>query len=161
MQEIAPKVYIETNMAGVTLGAIDWEHGLVLIDTPFRNEDLRAWRSALVNMGGGVDRLLVNLDSHMDRTMGIRAMDCTVIGHEKMVQAFRNRPAAFKSQNSETGAEWELYDNVTSARWVTPESVLQSQCRSIRTPSRSSWNTNQVRHLIRFGSSCQSSRLFS
>jgi glyoxylase-like metal-dependent hydrolase (beta-lactamase superfamily II) len=121
MQEISPKVYLETELPGVSLGVIDWDHGLVLIDAPFRSEDVRQWRSTLVNLGGGVDRLLINLDSHMDRTMGTRAMDCTVIGHEKMVQAFRNRPTAFKSQNSETGAEWELFDNLISTRWVIPE----------------------------------------
>src|SRR5512137_52220 len=121
MQEISPKIYLETELPGVSLGVIDWDHGLVLIDAPFRSEDVRQWKSTLVNLGGGVDRLLINLDSHMDRTIGTRAMDFTVIGHEKITQAFRTRPVAFKSQNSETGAEWEMYDNLTSTRWILPE----------------------------------------
>lgn len=121
MQEISPKVFLETELPGVSLGVIDWDHGLVLIDAPFRNEDVRQWRSTLVTLSGGVDRMLINLDSHMDRTLGTRGMDCTVIGHEKMAQAFRARPLACKSQNSETGAEWELYDNLPSTRWVIPE----------------------------------------
>ena len=73
MQELAPHVYIETGYAGVTLGAINWAHGLILIDAPFRAEDTRSWRSNLLNLGGGVDRLLVNLDAHFDRTLGARA----------------------------------------------------------------------------------------
>jgi glyoxylase-like metal-dependent hydrolase (beta-lactamase superfamily II) len=121
MQELAQHVYIETAYAGVTLGAINWAHGLILIDAPFRVEDARSWRSALLNLGGGVDRLLVNLDAHYDRTLGVRAMDCTVVGHEKMAGVFRNRPVTFKSTGAETGGEWELHNNLGSIRWVPPE----------------------------------------
>ncbi|MEK7259881.1 MAG: quinolinate synthase NadA, partial [Pseudomonadota bacterium] len=46
-------------------------------------------------------------DAHPDRTLGVRAMDCTVIAHEKTAQAFRNRPNTFKAQGDETGSNWE------------------------------------------------------
>lgn len=121
MQEIAPHVFIETNYAGVTLAAINWPHGLILIDSPFRVDDTRSWRSALLNLGGGVDRLLINLDAHLDRTLGTRTMECTVVGHENMLQIFRARPVTFKTQSAETGAEWELYNNLGSIRWSPPE----------------------------------------
>lgn len=121
MQEIAPHIYIEESFAGVTLGAINWPHGLILIDSPYRPEDIRSWRSALLNLGGGVDRLLVNLDAHFDRTLGARLMDCTVVGHEKLLQVFRNRPVNFKTQSTETGAEWELSNGLGSIRWAPPE----------------------------------------
>ncbi len=121
MQELADHIYIETAYAGVTLGAINWSHGLILIDAPFRIEDARSWRSALLNLGGGVDRILVNLDSHYDRTLGARAMDCTIVGHEKIAEAFRNRPITFKTTGAETGGEWELHNNLGSIRWVPPE----------------------------------------
>jgi len=121
MQEIAPHVFIETGYAGVTLGAISRPHGLVLIDSPFRVEDVRSWRAALLNLGGGVDRILINLDAHFDRTLGLRAMECTVVGHEKTVRVIRSRPVTFKSQAVETGAEWELYNNIGGIRWLPPE----------------------------------------
>lgn len=121
MQELAHHIYIETAYAGVTLGAINWAHGLILIDAPFRPEDVRSWRSALLNLGGGVDRLLVNLDAHFDRTLGVRAMECTVISQEGMAEIFHNRPVTFKTQGTETGAEWELYNSLGSIRWVPPE----------------------------------------
>lgn len=121
MEEIAPRIYIETAYAGVTLAAINMQHGLILIDAPFKPEDTRAWRSALLNLGGGVDRLLINLDAHFDRTIGARAMDCTIVGHEKMAEGFRNRPASFKTQGMETGAEWEQHNGLGSIRWAPPE----------------------------------------
>ncbi len=121
MEEIAPHIFIETGYAGVTLGAINWPHGLILIDSPFRLEDTRSWRAALQNLGSAVDRLLVNLDGHFDRTLGARAMDCTIVGHEKMAQVFKNRPVNFKIQASVSGGEWEFYNGLGSIRWAPPE----------------------------------------
>jgi glyoxylase-like metal-dependent hydrolase (beta-lactamase superfamily II) len=48
-------------------------------------------------------------------------MECTTVGHENMQQAFRSRPLTFKAQTTETGAEWELYNNLGSIRWSPPE----------------------------------------
>jgi glyoxylase-like metal-dependent hydrolase (beta-lactamase superfamily II) len=121
MQEIAPRVFIETGFPGVTLGAVNWPHGLVLVDSPFRAEDTRSWRATLLNLSGGVDRLLINMDAHIDRTLGSRAMDVTVVGHDKLTQVFRNRPVTFKTQSAETGADWEQYNGLGSIRWAPPE----------------------------------------
>lgn len=121
MQEISQDILIETSFTGTTLGAINAPHGLILIDAPLKADDTRLWRSTLLNLGGGVDRLLINLDSHPDRTLGARTMECTVVGHEKMAQVFRNRPNTFKAQNSETGSEWEQVSNLGSIRWNPPE----------------------------------------
>ena len=129
MQEISEHVFIERAFPGVTLGAIDWPRGLILIDAPFRLDDVRAWRSSLFNLGGGVERLLINLDVHADRTLGARAMECTVVGHEKMSQVFRNRPVTFKAQGNETGAEWEQYNGLGSVRWAPPEITFTEKIR--------------------------------
>lgn len=127
MQEIASGVYIEDSYAGVVLGAISLPHGLILVDAPPRAEDVRAWRSALLNLGGGVDRLLVNLDSHIDRTLGTRGMEITVVAHDKAAQVFRNRPTTFKAQGTETGAEWELIGGLSGIRWSPPEITFTNQ----------------------------------
>jgi cyclase len=121
MQEISPHVYIDSSYAGVTLGAINWTHGLILVDAPFRPDDIRSWRAALLNLGGGIDRLLINLDAHFDRTLGVRVMDSTIVAHEKVADIFRNRPVSFKVQNAETGADWELYNGLGSIRWASPD----------------------------------------
>jgi glyoxylase-like metal-dependent hydrolase (beta-lactamase superfamily II) len=92
-----------------------------LIDAPPSPEDGRSWRAALMGLGGGPERILVNLDSHPDRTVGVRAMDCSVIAHEKTAQVFRNRPNIFKAQGDDTGADWESIPGLTGIRWVFPE----------------------------------------
>ena len=121
MQEIASRVFIENSFPGVTLGAINWPHGLIQIDAPFRPEDVRTWRAELVSMSGGVDRILINLDAHFDRTLGSRLVECMILGHEKMAQIFHDRPITFKAQSIETGADWELYNGIGSIRWAAPE----------------------------------------
>jgi cyclase len=121
MEAIAKNVYIEDRFLGVTLGVISQPRGLVQIDAPPSPEDARSWRAALMGMGNGPERVLVNLDAHPDRTLGVRAMDCTVIAHEKTAQAFRNRPNTFKAQGDETGANWEAISGLGSVRWAPPE----------------------------------------
>jgi glyoxylase-like metal-dependent hydrolase (beta-lactamase superfamily II) len=54
-------------------------------------------------------------------------MDCTVVSHEKMAEIFRNRPVTFKTQGTETGAEWELFNGLGSIRWVQPEITFTEQ----------------------------------
>jgi len=105
----------------VTLGVITLQRGLIQIDAPPAPEDGRSWRAALMGMGSGHERVLINLDSHPDRTLGVRGMDCTVIAHEKTAQAFHNRPNTFKAQGDETGANWEAIPGLGSVRWAPPE----------------------------------------
>jgi len=121
MDSISKQVFIEEQYPGVTLGVISNSYGLMQIDAPPSPEDGRSWRAALMGLGGGPERLLVNLDPHPDRTLGVRAMDCSVIAHEKTAQVFRNRPSTFKAQNDDTGANWESLPGLTGIRWVAPE----------------------------------------
>jgi len=121
MDAIAKNVYVEDRFLGVTLGVITHQRGLIQIDAPPAPEDGRSWRAALMGMGSGHERVLINLDSHPDRTLGVRGMDCTVIAHEKTAQAFHNRPNTFKAQGDETGANWEAIPGLGSVRWAPPE----------------------------------------
>ncbi|GAB4448806.1 MAG: hypothetical protein OHK0041_09580 [Anaerolineales bacterium] len=127
MDAIAKNVYIEDRFPGVTLGVIAQPRGLIQIDAPPAPEDGRAWRAALMGMGNGHERVLINLDSHPDRTLGVRMMDCIVIAHEQTARAFQNRPNTFKAQGDETGANWESIPGLGSVRWAPPEISFVSQ----------------------------------
>jgi glyoxylase-like metal-dependent hydrolase (beta-lactamase superfamily II) len=121
MQALTNQVYIEDQYPGVTLGVIALPHGLIQIDAPPAPEDARSWRAALLNINSGVERLLINLDGHPDRTLGARAMECTIVAHERTAETFRNRPNTFKAQGDETGADWESVIGLGSIRWAPPE----------------------------------------
>jgi len=120
MQEVIDRVFIENVYPGVTLGAIIRENGLVLVDSPFRQDDTRAWRAALLHLNGGTSRILVQLDTHIDRSMGAKAMECTILSHIEAANIFQTRPASIKAQTLDAGAEWETYNGLSSIRWGTP-----------------------------------------
>jgi cyclase len=121
MQQIDQRIFIENTYPGVTVGAILFPLGTILIDAPLRTEDTRAWLNLLYNLGGKPNRVLVNLDAHPDRTLGSRSMECTIIAHQKTAQVFRGRPSVFKGQNADSGAVWETFDDVVGTRWAIPD----------------------------------------
>ncbi len=121
MKQIEQGIFYEDVYLGVTLGALVLPHGVVMIDAPLRPEDARSWKSLLLNQRGGSNRLLVSLDAHPDRTLGTRALECTIVSHQKAAQVFRNRPTIFKGQSAETGSIWETYGDVVGMRWASPD----------------------------------------
>jgi glyoxylase-like metal-dependent hydrolase (beta-lactamase superfamily II) len=121
MQEVHKNIIIETGYPGVTLGALVLRHGTILIDAPLRPEDTRSWRAMLTNHGSVSNRILVNLDAHPDRTLGARAMECSIFAHQKTAQVFRSRPSIFKGSNTESGADWETYNDAIGTRWAPPD----------------------------------------
>ena len=127
MQEIEKNIFIEDQFPGVTLGVIVTPRGLIQIDAPPSPEDARSWRASLMSLGGGMERVLINMDAHPDRTLGARSMDCTVIAHEKTAAIFRTRPGTFKAQGEETGADWESIPGLGSVRWASPEISFSEQ----------------------------------
>lgn len=127
MQEVIKNIYIDDQFPGVTLGVIVTQRGLIQIDAPPSSEDARSWRASLMSLGGGIERILVNMDAHPDRTLGARAMDCTVVAQEKTANIFRTRPSTFKAQGEETGADWESIPGLGSVRWALPEISFSDQ----------------------------------
>lgn len=121
MEEIRPSIYYEDSYLGVNLGAFVFPHGTIYIDAPLKAEDARAWRSTLLNQRGGNNRLLILLDSHIDRTLGAKAFDCPILAHEKTASVFRSRPSVFKGQTPENGSDWEGYIDSIGTRWAVPD----------------------------------------
>jgi len=127
MNKICEGIYIEDIYPGVTLGALMFPQGIIVIDAPMRAEDARSWRATLINQRGWPNRVLVSLDSHPDRTLGIRAMESTVIAHQNMLEVFNNRPSIFKGHSIESGADWEGYSDTLGIRWVRPDLTFTDQ----------------------------------
>lgn len=121
MQQIETGIFFEDSYLGVTVGALIFSYGIIVIDAPLRTEDTRSWRAAMNNYRGGSNRLLVSLDAHPDRTLGTRALECTIIAHQKTALVFRNRPTVFKGLNVETGAVWETFNDAIGMRWASPD----------------------------------------
>lgn len=127
MQQIDQGIYFEDAYLGVTVGALIFSYGVIVIDAPLRSEDARSFRAAINNYRGGSNRLLVSLDAHPDRTLGTRALECTVVAHQKAAHVFRNRPTVFKGLNVETGAVWETFNDAIGMRWASPDITFSDQ----------------------------------
>ncbi len=121
MQQVTQHIYYEDQYYGVVLGAIILPLGTILVDAPLRLEEARAWQVALSSLRASHHRILINLDSHPDRALGVRAMEGIVVTHQKTAQAFRNRPSFIKPQSAESGADWEMNNEVFTARLVSPD----------------------------------------
>lgn len=127
MQEIAEGVFLEDSYAGVILGAVAMDTGLLMIDSPIFPEDARSWRSSMMNFSSVGNRLLVSMDAHHDRSLGLRNMECRLIGHEDLKEEYRSRPVSIKAQIQDTGAEWEELNGLGSIRWLVPEITFTEQ----------------------------------
>ncbi|KUK46324.1 MAG: hypothetical protein XD73_0799 [Anaerolinea thermophila] len=106
MEEIAENVFIEEGYPRVVLGVLKLEQGLLMVDSPFRPEDVPSWQSKLSQLGAGMERLMVLLDAHVDRTMTIRAMETNVLAHDNVIEIIRSRSTSSKNQDLEPGPDW-------------------------------------------------------
>ena len=121
MQSLKENVHIEDSYAGVTLGAINLPRGMIYIDAPLAPEDARSWRTNLLHLESGHERLLICLDTNIDRIIGMRAMDSTVLAHEGLAAHFNNRSGVFKPQGQRTGSAWENNPAIGNIRWALPQ----------------------------------------
>jgi glyoxylase-like metal-dependent hydrolase (beta-lactamase superfamily II) len=120
MQAIGNGIFYNDKYPGVTLGAIIMPRGTLMIDAPLRAEDARTWKSVLLAQSRGTYRLLANLDAHIDRTLGARHLDCTILAQKNVLTTFENRSAVFKGHPVGSSAEWENYPEVSGTRWSIP-----------------------------------------
>lgn len=127
MKKLAAGIYFENSYKGVQLGAIEYNRGVLIIDTPPVPEEGRAWFSELQELNFGPENFLLNLDAHPDRILGNHLMKATIIAQNEVAESVRQRPSIFKSPNSETGAEWETLSGLTGIRLLSPEITFSSQ----------------------------------
>jgi len=127
MHTITDGIYYQDTYAGVVLGAVILPQGTLIIDSPFRPEQARSWKSSLLTQSRGTHRLMVNMDEHIDRTLGNRYIDLTILAHKKTADEIKTRSNIFKGQNFETGSEWEKYPDTIGARWAHPNLTFENQ----------------------------------
>ena len=127
MRQIEEGIFYEDSFSGVTLGALVFSEGIIMIDAPLRSDDARSWRAMLMNHRGWTNRLLVNLDSHPDRTLGAKAMETIILTQLITSEILKTRSTIFKGQGIDTGSDWESYNEAIGMRWGTPEITFNEQ----------------------------------
>jgi glyoxylase-like metal-dependent hydrolase (beta-lactamase superfamily II) len=120
MQKLAKDIYVESGLAGVTVGAVVTPDGIVCIDAPTHPADARRWRLKLAQLSDAPVSFVVNLDHHRDRVLGAQWFEAPVIAHEATSDRLRQMPELFKGGQSEGGADSDLATDLAGVRMVTP-----------------------------------------
>lgn len=130
MEEIAHNVFIENRFRGVVLGAIKVDQGLILIDAPFLHDDIQAWRKTTTALGDDLpNKLLVMLDTHIDRLLGVRAFEMDVLGHQSAIDILTNRTTTIRTQDIDCGAAYTPDELSTTIHWPVPNLSYSDQVR--------------------------------
>ncbi len=82
MKEIAPGVYITTQAAPVTAGAILTSDGWVCVDALPGQKDAQGWLAALREVSDQPVQYVINTDHHPDRTRGNGWFNAPIVVHE-------------------------------------------------------------------------------
>jgi glyoxylase-like metal-dependent hydrolase (beta-lactamase superfamily II) len=98
MEEIAPNVYVESDYAGVTVGAIVTGKGVVCIDSPMLPADARDWRSRIASLTREPVRYVIYTDAHRDRILGGQYMGGVVVTHNIAAEALKGYGDTFRQQ---------------------------------------------------------------
>jgi hypothetical protein len=127
MEEIASNVYLEMEFPRVVLGILKLDHGMVMIDSPFRLPDTQSWMAKLRHFGMGMEALHLLLDAHVDRTLMTHAMETDVIIHEDACDIIRNRSASSRSQELEIGPDWTHTELPSGTRFFIPRMTFSDE----------------------------------
>lgn len=127
MEEIASNVYIETEYPRVVLGIFKLDHGMVIVDSPFRLQDAQSWTAKLGHLGMGMNNLHLLLDAHIDRTLMTQVMETDVIIHEDACEIIRTRSASSRSQELELGPDWTHTELPAGTRFFVPRMTFSDE----------------------------------
>jgi glyoxylase-like metal-dependent hydrolase (beta-lactamase superfamily II) len=78
-QRVSPRVIVETENYGSNNSVVIGRDGLVLVDSPHRLTDARAWADFTATVGKV--RFIVNTDHHPDHTIGNYLMPGEIVAH--------------------------------------------------------------------------------
>jgi glyoxylase-like metal-dependent hydrolase (beta-lactamase superfamily II) len=122
MDEIGPRIYVETEYALVTVGAVLTGSGWVCIDTPPYPRDAHDWRTALQTVSPLPIRYVINTDHHRDRILGNVWFEGIVIAQARSAEAMLALRNAFVSQAAEdmSANDNELVE-IASLKMVLPQ----------------------------------------
>ena len=127
MEEIADRIFIEEGYQRVVLGAIWIGQRLVMVDAPFSHEDGQSWKTKLSHLGTGLDRLLLLLDAHIDRTLTAQAMETDVLIHENALNILNNRSESLKSRELELEPDWTHAELPQGTRFCKPHMTFSDE----------------------------------
>jgi glyoxylase-like metal-dependent hydrolase (beta-lactamase superfamily II) len=127
MEEIANQVFIEQCYPGVVSSVLKLKRGLVIIDGPCRAGDRHAWGQKIVNLGGGIGKMVVLLDTHTDRLSSLPLVEAPILAQENAVELIQDLPIVSRPADKQPGADPDDYDLPYNNRWPIPDITYSQQ----------------------------------
>lgn len=127
MKEIANNIFIEQGYAGVVSCVLKLNHGLLMVDAPFRADDQHSWRQKMAHLGGGVAQLMVMLDTNTDRLFGMQFSGFPVLAQNNALEIIQNLPINPRIPEMQARSDSEAYDQAQTARWPLPDMTYSTK----------------------------------
>ena len=118
MQELTPTVSIQQNALGLYTGIVQTQDGNILIDSPYRTDDYKAWGNRAAK---SESILLVLLDTQYDRTLSAKGCDCTIVSQSDYLLPAKPRQQAVKLQEELLSSGESHEQTGSSSRPYSPE----------------------------------------
>jgi hypothetical protein len=118
MQELTPIVAIQQNALGLYTGIVQTTEGNILIDSPYRTDDYKAWGNRATKSDA---IFLVLLDTQYDRTLSAKGCDCIILSQSDYLLPAKPRQQAVKLQEELLATGDGHEQNGSPSRPYTPE----------------------------------------
>ena len=118
MQELTPIVAIQQNALGLYTGIVQTTEGNILIDSPYRTDDYKAWGNRATKSDA---IFLVLLDTQYDRTLSAKGFDCIIVSQSDYLLPARPRQQAVKLQEELLATGDGHEQNGSPSRPYSPE----------------------------------------
>lgn len=118
MQELTPNVSIQQNALGLYTGIVQTKDGNILIDSPYRTDEPKAWGNRTTKSDA---IFLVLLDTQYDRTLSAKGCDCITVSQSDFLLPAKPRQQAVKLQEELLGSGDGHESIGSSARPFSPE----------------------------------------
>jgi glyoxylase-like metal-dependent hydrolase (beta-lactamase superfamily II) len=125
MRKLVADVYLEDKYAGMDLGLVITDDGLLLVDSPLHSEDVRDWRNEVSEHGQ--PKFLALLDSHPDRVLGSGSFKLPAIAQEQTHNTIREWADTFKGNAHPIGAEADQLKRITGVNSTIPELTFSTR----------------------------------
>lgn len=127
MRKIVPGVFIENIYPSLYLGAIVSDDGLLLIDCPIWEEDIRIWLDTVSQYGQ--PRYMALMDSHPDRVLGARLIDIPLIAQDATRKQISTWSDTYKGNAHPIGSEADSFKRITGISHAIPDLTFSTKMK--------------------------------
>ena len=128
MEEIAPRIYVETGFRLVNVGAVVTDAGVICIDVPPYPADARRWKLQAQQLHPHGILYLINTDHYRERVLGSQWLGAPVITHQSTSERLRTYGNTFPQAlvDALASRDPDAVDDLARVKVIQPEIVFDN-----------------------------------